>query len=115
MAENLSETIQKKKIYLSLPISRYDLEERRAAAMERQRRLEERGFEVLNPMDNGLPSDAGTHAHMRRDFEMLLRCDAIYLMERWAHSAGCDVEFLVAVACGMEVYFEENDKLTRFK
>lgn len=96
---------RKKRIYLSLPISGYDIGERRAACERVKAYLSD--WEVVNPLENGLPVDAGTHAHMRRDFEMLLGCDAVYFMERWTHSAGCHVEFMVATACGMEIYFEE--------
>jgi len=109
-----------KRVYLSLPISGYDIDERRDTAASVQRRLEAHGYEVYSPMCNGLPADAGTHAHMRRDFEMLLQCDAIYMMERWTHSKGCQVEFEVATAIGLEVYFEEcfalpSNGMTRFK
>ena len=96
-----------KKLYLSLPISGYDINERRATAERKKRELESLGFDVVNPLDNGLPEDAGTHAHMKRDIEMLLGCDAIYMMKRWLHSAGCKCEFDVATAIGLDVYFEE--------
>ncbi len=103
----MNRTKPTKRIYLSLPISGYDIEERRDTADRKQRELEAFGYDVINPMHNGLPADAGTHQHMKRDFEMLLQCDAIYLMERWLHSKGCQVEFEVATAIGLEVYFEE--------
>ena len=63
---------------------------------------------MINPLKNGLPVSADTHAHMKRDFELLLMCDAIYMLERWTHSKGCKVEFDVATAIGLEVYFEET-------
>ena len=100
-------TNKKKKVYLSLPISGYDINERRETALRKQAQLESMGYEVMNPLCNGLPADAGTHAHMKRDFEMLLQCDVIYFMERWLHSGGCKVEFDVATAIGLDVYFEE--------
>lgn len=108
---------RKKRIYLSGPISGRDLSERRAVFAECQSMLESKGFEVFSPMCNGLPSDAGTHAHMRRDFEMLLGCDAIYMMEGWLRSAGCKVEFDVATASGLEVYMfvPNNDDMVRFQ
>ena len=98
---------EKKRIYLSLPISGYDINERRATAARKKRELEAIGYCVENPLENGLPDDAGTHAHMKRDFEILLGCDAIFMMERWLHSKGCSVEFQVATAIGLDVYFEE--------
>lgn len=108
---------KKEKIYLSLPISGYDINERRATAESKKRELESLGFEVVNPLDNGLPDDAGTHAHMRRDFEMLLGCDAIFMMKDWLRSAGCKVEFDVATASGLDVYMgvPELDGIVRFQ
>lgn len=103
--------MEKKRVYLSMPISGYDLEERRAMASRKKKELEEEGFLVVNPLDNGLPDHAGTHAHMRRDIGLLLDCDAIYLMARFTHSAGCMTEFHVATSIGLEVYFEECHSL----
>lgn len=103
----MNEKANKKKIYLSLPISGYDIEERRMTALRKKQELESAGWVVLNPLQNGFPVDAGTHAHMKRDIEMLLDCDAIYMMSRCFHSAGCMTEFHVATAIGLEVYFED--------
>jgi len=105
----------KKRIYLSGPISGYDLSERRSAFSERQLLLESVGFEVFNPLCNGLPSTATTNEHMRADLENLLSCDAIYFMSRWTHSAGCLTELHVATAIGLEVYFEECYVIDDFK
>lgn len=98
---------QKKRVYISGPISGHDLEERRRAFKNAAKFLEQFDYEPVNPMENGLPAEATTHQHMKRDFELLLTCDAIYLMRRWLHSAGCKVEFDVATACGMKVIFED--------
>ena len=100
----------KKRIYLSLPISGYDIAERKETARKKALELGKE-WEVLNPMDNGLPDDASTNAHMKRDLEMLLGCDAIYLMSRFTHSAGCMTEFHVATAIGLKVFFEECHSL----
>lgn len=97
---------KKRKIYLSLPISGYDLDERRKTAQKAEDMLSA-DWEVVNPLKNGLSPEAGTHAHMRRDIELLLGCDAIYLMKRFTHSAGCMTEFHVATAIGLRVCFEE--------
>ena len=97
---------EKKRIYISGPISGHDIDERRKAFKEAAKLLESFGYEPVNPMENGLPAEATTHQHMKRDFELLLSCDTIYMMRRWLHSAGCKVEFDVATACGMKVIFE---------
>lgn len=103
--------MKKDRIYLSGRISGLEPSEYKAAFSKRQRELEECGFEVVNPLNNGLPEDATTHEHMRADFALLLGCDAAYFMEGWLRSAGCKVEFDVATACGMPVYLEVPDGL----
>lgn len=108
------EAPQKVCIYISGPISGYDLEERRKAFMEIEERLKAQGYETVNPMKNGLPDEATTHEHMKRDIELLLTCDRIYFMKKWTHSKGCKLEFDVATAIGLPVMFEEAIELTKF-
>jgi len=42
------------RIYLSLPISGYDLQERIDTAMQMEVKLRGLGYDVFNPLDNGL-------------------------------------------------------------
>ena len=99
--------MEKGRIYLSLPISGYDIEERRATAQKMEDKLLADGWQsVANPLKNGLPATASTPAHMRRDYQMMLECDAVMFMRKWNRSAGCHDEFLFAVDCGLELYFE---------
>ena len=105
----------KNRIYISGPISGHDLGERRATFHLTQRFLEHQDFEAINPMKNGLPAEATTHEHMKRDIELLLTCNAIYMMKGWTHSKGCQVEFEVATSIGLPVYFEESDELIKFE
>lgn len=95
-------------IYISGPISHRDPVERRKAFADTAAMLRAKGFDVVNPMENGLPYNASTHQHMRRDFEMLMVCDIIYMMKGWMHSKGCKVEFDVATAIGLSVMFQET-------
>ena len=98
-------------VYLSGPISGQDYEERFKAFEEKEAWFKELGFKVFNPMKNGLPPDATTHEHMRRDFSVLtgeeIPISHIFMMEKWTHSAGCWKEFETAVSCGITVIFEE--------
>ena len=105
----------KKRIYISGPISGHDIKERRKAFKEIQEHLEAQGYEVFNPLENGLPAEATTHDHMKRDIEELLTCDYIYMMRRFTHSKGCKVEFDVATAIGLPVFFEESGEITKFE
>lgn len=109
--------MEKKRVYISGPISGHDLEKRRKEFKIVQNYLEFRGYEVFNPMENGLPAEATTHQHMHRDLSVLTReeepFDAIYMMKKWLHSAGCKLEFDVATAIGMKVIFQElSDMVT---
>jgi len=110
--------MKKPRIYISGPVSGYDFEERRMAFGKVKEMLEETGWEVFNPMENGLPEWAATHEHMHRDLAELTRedmpYDAIYMMTRWTHSKGCKVEFDVATAIGLDVYLEEASQMVKF-
>ena len=105
----------KKRIYISGPISGHEIARRLLAFKTAKLRLEARGFEVFNPMENGLPAEASTHEHMKVDIRHLLSCDAIYMLRRWTHSKGCKVEFDVATAIGLDVYFEESESMIKFE
>ena len=98
----------KHRCYISGPIGCRDLEERRKAFKAVQVMLEAAGYEVVNPMENGLPSDATTAQHMKRDIQLLTECACIFMMDKWNHSQGCYTEFMVATAIGCEVIFESK-------
>ena len=96
-------------VYISGPISGYDPEERRAFFGRVKDLLKEKGYTVMNPKENGLPADATTQQHMRRDYQMLSQCDAILMLPKWNHSAGCLNEFNMAVSMGCRVAFLDSD------
>lgn len=106
------------RIYISGPISGYDLAERRRAFKKVQKALEMENYYVFNPLHNGLPAEATTQQHMQRDLAELTRedkpYDAIFMMKGWNHSAGCMTEFHVATAIGLNVYFEQAEEMIRF-
>ena len=105
----------KKRIYISGPISGHDMEERRKTFKMVQTFLEAQDYEAVNPMENGLPDGATTREHMKRDIELLMTCDYIYMMRRWTHSKGCKVEFDVATSIGLPVLFEESGEIIKFE
>lgn len=104
---------KRKKVYLSLPISGYDLTERIETSLKTEMNLHERGYDVFNPLDNGLPHEASTYEHMKADIRALLDCDIVLFMSGFNRSAGCHTELAVAMAIGMEIWFQdlENVKL----
>lgn len=111
----------KRKVYLSAPISGRDLEKVRKKFKSAQIMFETAGYEVVNPMENGLPQDSTTNQHMKRDVQLLTECNAIFMMDKWTHSQGCYTEFMVATAIGLEMIFESPmqeiilDENKRFK
>lgn len=112
--------MKKLKIYISGPISGTDIEETRKKFKSVQVMLEAQGYEVFNPMENGLPPESTTNEHMHRDLAELTkegrkRYDAIYMMRRWTHSKGCKVEFDVATAIGLIIFFEEAGNFVKFE
>lgn len=97
----------KKKIYISGPISGHDIEERRAAFAAVERILREEGLEVVNPLTWPFPEGCTHEQYMRVDIALLINCDYIYLMKGWYGSRGAVTEFLVACSAGIEVYANE--------
>lgn len=100
---------QKQKIYISGPISGHDINERREVFKTASVVLQSLGYDPVDPIyfADLHPEDVTTHSHMKRDIHLLLQCDAIFMMRGWTHSKGCKVEFDVATAIGLPVYFEE--------
>ena len=97
----------KKKIYISGPISGHDIEERRAAFAAVESMLREEGLEVVNPLNVAFPEYCTHEQYMRVDIALLIGCDFIYLMEGWYGSLGTVTEYLVACSAGIDVYANE--------
>lgn len=95
-----------KRIYLSLPISGYDLQERIETAMQMEVKLRGLGYDVFNPLGNGWCKGLSTYEYMKADIKALLDCDGVLFMQGFNRSAGCHTELCVAMACGLDVMFE---------
>lgn len=98
----------KRKVYISLPISGYDIDERRDTAMKMEIRLRGCGFDVFNPLGDGWVEGLTTQQYMKRDLKGLLECDTIMFLKGFNHSAGCHTEMTNAFATGMDIWFEEQ-------
>lgn len=95
-----------RKIYISGGISGHPLEERRAVFACAEEELRGRGYDPVNPFNNGVLLDAPYGDHMRADLRMLLDCDGIYLLRGWESSRGACLEHAVAEACGLSIMEE---------
>lgn len=91
------------KVYISGPITGLPYKEVEKAFNEAEIRLEEQGYEVVNPLNNGLPRESTWKEHMRADLKLLLDCDAIYMLDGWEFSRGVQIEFRIAYNLGIKV------------
>ena len=103
--------IMSKKVYISGAIAHYDLKERMATFSHAAEYLRKRGYEPVNPFDNGLSEESHWREHMRADISMLMNCDYIYMLQGWELSKGAKLELDVASSCGIKVLFEHECKL----
>lgn len=90
---------QKKRIYISFPISGYNISERREHFDRIASQLIAADYEPVNPMAKRLPDDAPYTEHIMQDLKLLLDCDGIIRPSRWRCSEGCEIETRVADIC----------------
>ena len=97
------------KVYMSFPISGYDIEERKAYAEKLKKSLSQFYDDVFNPLENGVPLDAPTSEHMKEDIKNLLTCDTILMCKGFELSRGCMIEYQIAIFCGLNIIYEEKE------
>ena len=98
------------KIYISgqitgLPVEEYTERFNRAEAY-----LTGKGYEVVNPLRNGVPSGARWQEQMKADIRLLLDCGAIYLLANWEKSIGATLEREIAKGLGLIIEYEKTPK-----
>ena len=76
-----------------------------------QDKLEDNGWDVVNPYALGTMGLKYGDPYfypkiMRRDFEQLQICDAIYMLHGWEHSPGASCEHAFAKMFGKQVFYE---------
>lgn len=91
------------KVYISGPISGLPYEKVEKAFSKAEIRLQEQGYEVVNPLNNGLPRESTWNEHMRADIKLLLDCDAIYMLNGWEYSKGASLEYDLAIDLGFKL------------
>lgn len=116
------------RIYISLPISGHDLNERKekAALMKEQvmwavrhknlsfvskngkaTSLTEANTMVYTPFDIVPDATGMTYERiMAKGLEVLMMCDLILFARHWQYSKGCRIEFAVAKELGIRMNFE---------
>lgn len=96
------------KVYISGKISGLPIREAKERFDNAQALLESCGLAPVNPMSKEMPENATWEQHMVKDIELLLRCDAIYLMDNWADSRGAQIEYDIANRMKLEFIFESD-------
>lgn len=95
--------MNKKRLYISIPITGFPLSDIAIDAESYKLMFEEDGYEVITPF-NVCPAQGKPYSYyMGKNIEALLECDAIYLAPGWQNSKGCTAEYMVAVVYGKEV------------
>lgn len=96
------------RIYISGKISGLPYKEVEARFDDAEALLSEIGFEVVNPLKNGLTPHEEWIKHLCKDIEMLHSCDAIYMMDNWTTSTRASIEYDIAIRTGKDIWFESN-------
>lgn len=96
------------RIYISGKISGLPYKEAEQRFEDAEALLTELGFEVINPLKNGLAAHEEWIKHLCKDIELLHSCDAIYMMDNWGTSTGADIEHYIAVRTKKDILYESN-------
>ena len=91
------------KAYISGPISGLPFDKVEQAFNDAEIRLQEEGYEVVNPLKNGLTKDHSWSEHMKADIKLLMDCDTIYLMKNWKKSEGATIEREIALSLRYDI------------
>lgn len=91
------------RVYVSGPISGRHFARAYQDFARAEQMLKDRGFDVVNPMNNGLNFRASHAEHMRVDLRNQCSCDGIFYIRHWRRwwSRGVWTERIVAWATGM--------------
>lgn len=111
--ENANERA-KRRIYISGPITSERLELARRHFETAEAYLSAEGWEVINPMRNGLPETAPWSSHVAVDILSLLGCSAIYLLRGWQASRGAQLEVNIARLTDKTIIYETQDDVDYF-
>lgn len=93
----------KKKIYISGKITGLKPSTAKQAFDVCERKLTAQGYETVNPMNAVYDPNKTYGQAMKECIQLLLGCDAIYLMSNWQSSKGAILEHLIASSIGIEI------------
>ena len=92
------------KVYLSMPISGYDIQERIDRAEKIKQDLLEIYDDVITPFDaSPYDPDKSYGECMKACLSELIRCDKVVFDNGWYDSNGCRIEAEVARGCRIDI------------
>lgn len=102
---------EQKTVYISGAISNKPRDIVEAAFADAERRLRNKGYWTINPIDCIVePEDVTLEEFwvdcMRQAIRLLVDADEIYMLEGWNHSRGAILERLIALSLGMDITYE---------
>lgn len=103
------------KIYISGKISGLPEDQVQAKFKRAEDYLHSSGHVAVNPLKNGLTAEYTWSDHMIADIQLLIQCDAIYLLEDWLDSGGAVIEKHIADIVGLEVFTEVKERFDQRK
>lgn len=91
------------KIYISLPITGYDLQERKRYAESVKKRLQQiyTDSEIITPFDVNPDPSLPYEELIGKDIAALLTCDMVYVCNGSNNSKGCRLERYAALIYGI--------------
>ena len=103
------------KIYISGRISGLPLQDVTAKFEAAEAKLRTQGYDVVNPLKNGIPINAPWELHVAMDVVLLMGCGVIYLLPDWGLSKGATLEKNLAELTGKKIIYEEAPAFAEIK
>ena len=94
------------KIYISGKVTGFPIDAVSERFSMAESFLLDAGFDVVNPLKNGLAVSEPWERHIIKDIELLMGCEAIYMLDCWRSSRGARIEYNVALESGKYILFE---------
>jgi hypothetical protein len=98
--------MNKKRIYISLPISGHPIYSVMSRALSIKEKLMD-GYWAITPFDICSDLTQPYSYFMGEDIKELLECDAVYFAKGWEKSRGCRLEHSAAEIYGKEILYEK--------
>lgn len=96
------------KIYISLPISGFNVGRCKERADEVKRMVERKGHEAITPFDVCPTPNMPYSYYMGQDIAALMECNAILRCAGWSNSRGCNLESECAKIYNKKIFDHVN-------